>query len=628
MKKIFGFMLFPLLALTACEDFYSDKQLDYEYTITDVQSLSHVLETTDYAYIAGLEANKQIALQQDDDSTCYKALQALATTKCFSDLVPGELFIPAFIAEKYPQLSSGSLMRVTHNTTQALPAYMQDFAQISEYTLTDSDYESVWKETVQASYLTPATLSQIPQILAAAVQAQEGEIMVVNYMYDEVEPSIGGSAEQPEKLSMETADFQLLLDWVVTNQDSGYLDTRYDPITAEYYFGAATNFANINNKISTWKNYYDPEKLYANMSDAEMTQLMADRLAWGIANIVLPAHYPAPEASNYIVSFDRYTDDGTTEENQTFTYAEGKFNATACSYASLSGTFQPTIKAQKITANQAAVYVFQSGLWKAYETDDATVTAVPQPVYNALGESYISKPQEIIPIFMSQTYPYAQADDVYAVVYNGENGMAISEFSYDGSKWNMTTDIKTAVLTFELAGKQWVAKQNLYLSETFADNRQGDFTIQDVALDGLSYVWATSSSYGMKASAYVGGNHATESWLISPLIDLKDAMNPVLSFDQAVNYTKAFTDECFIMVSTDFAGDVTACSWKHLPFNKDENDAYIVPPGNNWDFMNTGNLSLSDYCGKVITIAFKYTSSATTSATWEIKNLVVQEEME
>ena len=314
MKKIFGFMLFPLLALTACEDFYSDKQLDYEYTITDVQSLSHVLETTDYAYIAGLEANKQIALQQDDDSTCYKALQALATTKCFSDLVPGELFIPAFIAEKYPQLSSGSLMRVTHNTTQALPAYMQDFAQISEYTLTDSDYESVWKETVQASYLTPATLSQIPQILAAAVQAQEGEIMVVNYMYDEVEPSIGGSAEQPEKLSMETADFQLLLDWVVANQDSGYLDTRYDPITAEYYFGAATNFANINNKISTWKKYYDPEGLYANMSDAEMTQLMADRLAWGIANIVLPAHYPAPEASNYIVSFDRYTDDGTTEE--------------------------------------------------------------------------------------------------------------------------------------------------------------------------------------------------------------------------------------------------------------------------------------------------------------------------
>ena len=86
-----------------------------------------------------------------------------------------------------------------------------------------------------------------------------------------------------------------------------------------------------------------------------MTQLMADRLAWGIANIVLPAHYPAPEASNYIVSFDRYTDDGTTEENQTFTYAEGKFNATACSYASLSGTFQPTIKAQKIPANQAAV---------------------------------------------------------------------------------------------------------------------------------------------------------------------------------------------------------------------------------------------------------------------------------
>lgn len=629
MKKIFGLMILPLLAATAgCEDFYSDKQLDYEHTITDVQSLSHTLETTDYAYIAGLETNKQLALQQDDDSTCYKALQALANTKCFSDLVPAELFIPAFITEKYPQLSSGSLMRITHNTTRALPEYMQDFANISEYTLTDSDYESVWKESVQASYLTPATLSQIPQILAAAVQAQEGKIMVVNYMYDEVEPSVGGSAEQPEKLAMETADFQRLLDWVIANQDSGYLDTRDDPITAEYYFGAATSFANINNKISTWKKYYDPDSLYTDMDDAEMTQLMADRLAWGIANLVLPEHYPTPEASTYIVSFDRYTDDGTTEENITFTYENDRFGATACSYASPSGTFQPETRAQDITANRAAVYVLQNGLWKAYKTDDANVTAIPQPVYNALGGNTISKPQDIIPVFLSQTYPYAQSDDTYAVIYNSENGMTISEFSYDGSNWNMTTDIKTAVLTFELAGQQWVAKQNLYLSETFADNRQGDFTIQDVALDGLSYVWATSSSYGMKASAYVGGNHATESWLISPLIDLKDAMNPVLSFDQAVNYTKAFTDECFIMISTDFAGDVTACSWKHLPFNKDENDAYMVPPGNNWEFMNTGNLSLSDYCGKVITIAFKYTSSATASATWEIKNLVVQEQVE
>lgn len=60
----------------------------------------------------------------------------------------------------------------------------------------------------------------------------------------------------------------------------------------------------------------------------------------------------------------------------------------------------------------------------------------------------------------------------------------------------------------------------IIFSETFATG-QGSFTIQDVVLNGLTYVWEHTPNYScMKATAYVGQAYATESWLVSPSISL------------------------------------------------------------------------------------------------------------
>jgi hypothetical protein len=165
------------------------------------------------------------------------------------------------------------------------------------------------------------------------------------------------------------------------------------------------------------------------------------------------------------------------------------------------------------------------------------------------------------------------------------------------------------------------------LAESFANQSQGDFTIQNVLLTGpLSYVWQPTAIYGMKASAYVGGaNNQSEAWVVSPYVDLLEASKPVLVFEQARKYGVDFLAECFVMVSVNYEGDVTECDWVHIPFNQDENGNYIVPDGSSWDFMSTGNLDLSTYAGQKITIGFKYTSSTAGSATWEFKNLVVKE---
>ncbi len=153
-------------------------------------------------------------------------------------------------------------------------------------------------------------------------------------------------------------------------------------------------------------------------------------------------------------------------------------------------------------------------------------------------------------------------------------------------------------------------------SETFASG-QGQFTIQDVVMPSeLSYIWQHAPSYScMKASAFVGQAFAAESWLISPAIDLSDVSAATLRFSQAVNY--ASPGDLSVMISANYSGDVATATWTALSLSE-------WPGGSNWTFINS-TADLTSYVGQTVTIAFKYTSTSSASATWEVKDFVVEE---
>ena len=264
--------------------------------------------------------------------------------------------------------------------------------------------------------------------------------------------------------------------------------------------------------------------------------------------------------------------------------------------------------------------------WEFFSIEDVELFVVGNDFYQSIDADYATKPATQLPIYLKSALPYAEADATYCVVYKNSAGWTAGRFTYDGAAWNMLTESKRKPTNFIMTDGQWVISP-YYLAESFANNSQGDFTIQNVIMPAaLSYVWNTSSSYGMKASAYVSSKkHATESWLISPYISLLDADDPVLIFDQASKFFSNFTEELSVWGSTDFAGDVTACQWTHIPFNQDADGNYIVPDGTDWTFYSTGNMSLAPFKGKTLTIAFKYTSSEQASATWEVKNVYVKE---
>ena len=153
-------------------------------------------------------------------------------------------------------------------------------------------------------------------------------------------------------------------------------------------------------------------------------------------------------------------------------------------------------------------------------------------------------------------------------------------------------------------------------SETFG-NGQGDFVIKDVEIGQLNYVWSYLSNYScMKANGYYQAPNTTESWLVSPQIDLSDVSAATLSFDHAVAFASA-EGTLSVMISTNYTDDVIAADWVEL------NIGTWPEPNSSWVF-ETSSADLSDFVGQNVTIAFKYTSFEDQCPAWEVKNFVIQ----
>ena len=150
-------------------------------------------------------------------------------------------------------------------------------------------------------------------------------------------------------------------------------------------------------------------------------------------------------------------------------------------------------------------------------------------------------------------------------------------------------------------------------SYDFKANGQGEWTINNVTLpDGISYVWNYDNRYGMKASAYVSGtNYETESWLVSPVLNLSEAESATLAFTHARKYGNL--DQLSVRAKAG-EGD-----WLTL-------EVSAWPDGSSWDFVNA-TADMADFAGEAeVQVAFVYTSSTTAGATWEIGTVAISTE--
>lgn len=143
----------------------------------------------------------------------------------------------------------------------------------------------------------------------------------------------------------------------------------------------------------------------------------------------------------------------------------------------------------------------------------------------------------------------------------------------------------------------------------------GDFTV-DTKTEGLSFdVWQYNSKYKCAvATAYVSSTkNASESWLVSPVIDLTKATDCSLSFDNAGNYFSK-TENFANMVSVKIREE--GGEWTTLSCNNSAT-------GTGFTFV-TATGDISEFDGKKIQIAFVYTSTTEVAGTYEVKNFLIK----
>ena len=132
-------------------------------------------------------------------------------------------------------------------------------------------------------------------------------------------------------------------------------------------------------------------------------------------------------------------------------------------------------------------------------------------------------------------------------------------------------------------------------------------------------VWQKRSFSGngfAQASGFNSDDATIDAWLVTPGIDL--SQNSSLSFESA----KAFfvQDGLSVLVSSDFSGDVSSASWQNV-----DDAALADNTANDFDWVNSGVIDLSQYGSGTIHIAFRYQGDNTTNtSTFRIDNILVE----
>ena len=639
MKKVL-FFLASALMLASCENYYIDKNLGgSDYNPTDVRTIDYTLTDADYKAIVTNKDNIAIAeatLVVDSlgvvDSTEYNAFLQIAQDMAFNKIAVADVYVPAYLAAKYPQLSKGSLFNITYKNSEGAPAYLKDFAATSKYTLSVADYEAIWGEGKEGThYLTPATMAGLTSVLPA--EAEEGAIKAVVYEYKSQEP-IFVTEDEEEVLGFfdgtaETRGFYTTSEAIaaveagmIVKDDSikvgGIISRWFRKSSAFDKYHSVSFF--VMDPVTGQEHEFEFYNCYTLDKDSFETFEYTDELN----AICIDRAGREFHLGDTVVGAGKYTIYNGTHELNTNCYLT-EWRPVAAAPAAVA---PKKAAAANQDGKKTVLYQYSNGRWTAYKNDAATVVALPEDVYSAVGYTYLlEKNKNVLTTFLAQEYPYAQAGNAYTVVYvsTKENVYNAIEFVYDGATFVENLGISLATTTFSLSD---VWGSTIYYKQAIMGEGQGKLTIQDVICnEPMTYVWYYSAAYGMCASAFKNDvSWESESWLVTPQIDLSRAKTPEFSFDHAFNKAEGdFTNECTLFVSTDYAGDVTTCTWNEVAWNTLEDGTLDVPAGISWTFQPTGKLDMSQYVGEKIHIAFRYKTVGGKSGTWEIKNLLLSE---
>ena len=129
-------------------------------------------------------------------------------------------------------------------------------------------------------------------------------------------------------------------------------------------------------------------------------------------------------------------------------------------------------------------------------------------------------------------------------------------------------------------------------------------------------VWNIQQFGNPKPCVVMSGN-GNEDWLISKPITLAGYKNYYLSFETD-GRASVQSDQLEVYVTDNYTGSLDPKNWTKLNPTLDSDMSKFAP------FVSSGKLDISNFAGKNVVVAFKYTSTDTASATWELDNVKIR----
>ncbi len=118
-----------------------------------------------------------------------------------------------------------------------------------------------------------------------------------------------------------------------------------------------------------------------------------------------------------------------------------------------------------------------------------------------------------------------------------------------------------------------------------------------------------------RMSGFSGSAQTNEDWLISPAYDLSALSNAILAYDTATDFTG---NALQVYISTDYigSGSPAAATWTPV-------GGTLAATDSNYSWTSSGPVNISAYVGLTVYVAFKYTSTTSAAATWEVDNVKI-----
>ena len=238
-------------------------------------------------------------------------------------------------------------------------------------------------------------------------------------------------------------------------------------------------------------------------------------------------------------------------------------------------------------------------------------------------------PTVATPTFTPVAGTYDEAQTV-SIVCSTEG--AIIHYTLDATTPTESSPVYSAPLTIEetttvkaIAMKEGYNNSNVAEATYTIQTGSGSATIFDQDWEDGWHGWTQVSvagdstwrisQYNSNHFAYMNAYNdvANEDWLISPAFNVNEINNPILTFRTARKYNGP---EIEVYFSSDYNGSTPAtATWQPL--------TCTLSTGNNWIWAESGNINLSGFSGTNCYIAFKYTSTDSQAAGWEIDDITL-----